>query len=593
MNKIEYFWPTLKRLLSYGTSYRKPLLLAIFILWIAAAAEVIAPMLISYFIDHIVINGYLPLKLVSGLVLIYILLQLLATVLHYFQALLFNQTALGVVQRLRIEVMDVILHQPLNIFDNQPVGKIISRVTNDTEIIKDLYVIVISNVIKSATLIGTMLLAMFSLNWRMALISIAIFPAVLVIMMVYQCYSTPVVRLIRAHLATINDIFNEVIGGMTIIQQFRQQTRLAERIAAISNEHYLARIRMLHLESFLLRPLLNLFSALVLCSLLLLFSFSLPGSVGVGVLYAFINYLSRLHEPLIGLTAQQSIMQQAVVAGERIFDLMDQVQQSYGTDDSLLTGGSIQMNNVTFAYHSDKKVLSNISFFVPSRGFIALAGHTGSGKSTLANLIMGYYPLLQGEILLDNRPLVALSHRVLRSGVSLVAQDPIILADSFFANIALGRNISEQQAWEVLEVVQLANKVRKLPQELYTQLGEKGNSLSVGEKQLLALARTLVQVPQILILDEATANIDSDTEQAIQHALQLVRQKTTLVVIAHRLSTIIDADNILVLHHGITVEQGKHQQLLAQQGRYYKMYQLQLVGKDLVTSDQEKSVINF
>ncbi|WP_367680393.1 SmdB family multidrug efflux ABC transporter permease/ATP-binding protein [Candidatus Fukatsuia anoeciicola] len=593
MNKIEYFWPTLKRLLSYGASYRKSLLLAVFILWIAAAAEVIAPMLISYFIDHIITNGYLSLKLVIGLVLIYIILQLLATILHYFQTLLFNKTALGVVQRLRIEVMDVTLHQPLNIFDNQPVGQIISRVTNDTEIIKDLYVIVISNIIKSTALIGSMLLAMFSLDWRMALISIAIFPAVLAVMIIYQYYSTPVVRLIRAHLATINDSFNEVIGGMTIIQQFRQQTRFAKRIAVISNEHYLARIRMLHLESFLLRPLLNLFSALVLCSLLLLFSFSLPGSVGVGVFYAFISYLSRLHEPLIGLTAQQSIMQQAVVAGERIFNLMDQVQQSYGTDDSLMTGGSIQMNNVTFAYHSDKKVLSNISFFVPSHGFIALAGHTGSGKSTLANLLMGYYPLLQGEILLDNRPLVKLSHRVLRTGIALVAQDPVILADSFFANIALGRNISEQQVWEVLEVVQLAHKVRKLPQKLYAQLGEKGNSLSVGEKQLLALARTLVQVPQILILDEATANIDSDTEQAIQYALQLIRQKTTLVVIAHRLSTIIDADNILVLHHGITVEQGKHQQLLAQQGRYYKMYQLQLVGKDLVTLDHKKSIVNF
>ncbi|AWK15202.1 SmdB family multidrug efflux ABC transporter permease/ATP-binding protein [Candidatus Fukatsuia symbiotica] len=593
MNKVEQFWPTLKRLLSYGASYRKPLLLAVLMLWIAAAAEVTAPVLISYFIDHVVASGHLPLKLVSGLVLAYLLLQLLAATLHYFQTLLFNQAALGVVQRLRIEVMDVALRQPLNAFDNQPVGQIISRVTNDTEIVKDLYVVVVSNVIKSAALIGAMLVAMFSLDWRMALVSIAIFPAVLAVMTVYQHYSTPVVRLVRAHLAAINDSFNEVIGGMTVIQQFRQQTRFAERMAAISGEHYLARMRTLRLEGFLLRPLLNLFSALVLCGLLLLFGFSLPGSVGVGVLYAFINYLSRLHEPLIGLTAQQSIMQQAVVAGERIFGLMDQVQQSYGTDDRLLTGGSIQMNNVTFAYYSDKKVLHDISFDVPSRGFIALAGHTGSGKSTLASLLMGHYPLLQGEILLDNRPLVALSHRVLRAGVAMVAQDPVILADSFFANIALGRDISEQQAWEVLEVVQLAAKVRRLPQELHTQLGEKGNSLSVGEKQLLALARTLVQAPQILILDEATANIDSGTEQAIQHALQLIRQKTTLVVIAHRLSTIVDADNILVLHRGITVEQGKHQQLLAQRGRYYQMYQLQLVGEDLITSDQEKSVINF
>ncbi|HEJ7121176.1 ATP-binding cassette subfamily B multidrug efflux pump [Serratia marcescens] len=589
MNKVQKLWPTLKRLLAYGSPYRKPLGLAVLMLWIAAAAEVAGPILVSYFIDNYVAKGQLPLTLVGGLAAAYILLELLAAALHYFQALLFNQAAVGVVQRLRTDVMDAALRQPLSAFDTQPVGQLISRVTNDTEVIKDLYVMVVSTVLKSAALIGTMLVAMFSLDWRMALVAVCIFPAVFVVMGIYQYYSTPIVRRVRSYLADINDGFNEVINGMGVIQQFRQQVRFGERMSAASQSHYLARMQTLRLDGFLLRPLLSLFSALVLCGLLMLFGFSGEGVIGVGVLYAFINYLGRLNEPLIELTSQQSILQQAVVAGERIFELMDRSQQSYGIDDRPLAGGRIDITDLSFAYRADKKVLQHISLAVPSRGFVALVGHTGSGKSTLANLLMGYYPVSEGEVRLDGRPISSLSHRTLRQGVAMVQQDPVVIADSVLANVTLGRNIEEDAVWRALETVQLADLVRGFPQGIHTRLGEQGNNLSVGQKQLLAMARVLVQAPQILILDEATANIDSGTEQAIQRALRAIREHTTLVVIAHRLSTIVDADSILVLHRGQAVEQGNHQQLLAQQGRYYQMYQLQLAGEQLAEAVREES----
>ncbi|BEO17017.1 multidrug ABC transporter permease/ATP-binding protein [Serratia marcescens] len=589
MNKVQKLWPTLKRLLAYGSPYRKPLGLAVLMLWIAAAAEVAGPILVSYFIDNYVAKGQLPLMIVGGLAAAYILLELLAAALHYFQALLFNQAAVGVVQRLRTDVMDAALRQPLSAFDTQPVGQLISRVTNDTEVIKDLYVMVVSTVLKSAALIGAMLVAMFSLDWRMALVAICIFPAVFVVMGIYQYYSTPIVRRVRSYLADINDGFNEVINGMGVIQQFRQQVRFGERMSAASQSHYLARMQTLRLDGFLLRPLLSLFSALVLCGLLMLFGFSGEGVIGVGVLYAFINYLGRLNEPLIELTSQQSILQQAVVAGERIFELMDRSQQSYGADDSPLAGGRIDITDLSFAYRADKKVLQHISLSVPSRGFVALVGHTGSGKSTLANLLMGYYPVSEGEVRLDGRPISSLSHRTLRQGVAMVQQDPVVIADSVLANVTLGRNIEEDTVWRALETVQLADLVRGFPQGIHTRLGEQGNNLSVGQKQLLAMARVLVQAPQILILDEATANIDSGTEQAIQRALRAIREHTTLVVIAHRLSTIVDADSILVLHRGQAVEQGNHQQLLAQQGRYYQMYQLQLAGEQLAEAVREES----
>ncbi|HBC7343015.1 TPA: SmdB family multidrug efflux ABC transporter permease/ATP-binding protein [Citrobacter koseri] len=590
MRSFGQLWPTLKRLLAYGSPWRKPLAIAVVMLWIAAAAEVSGPLLISYFIDNMVAKSHLPLGMVAGLVAAYIGLQFLAAGLHYAQSLLFNQAAVGVVQQLRTDVMDAALRQPLSAFDTQPVGQLISRVTNDTEVIRDLYVTVVATVLRSAALIGAMLVAMFSLDWRMALVAMAIFPAVLVVMVIYQRYSTPIVRRVRAYLADINDGFNEVINGMSVIQQFRQQARFGERMGEASRSHYMARMQTLRLDGFLLRPLLSLFSALILCGLLMLFSFTSRGTIEVGVLYAFISYLGRLNEPLIELTTQQSMLQQAAVAGERVFELMDGPRQDYGRDERPLQSGRIDVDDVSFAYRDDNLVLQNITLSVPSRSFVALVGHTGSGKSTLASLLMGYYPLIQGDIRLDGRSLSTLSHGVLRQGVAMVQQDPVVMADTFLANVTLGRDISEEQVWQALETVQLAELARSLSEGIHTRLGEQGNNLSVGQKQLLALARVLVDTPQVLILDEATASIDSGTEQAIQQALAAVREHTTLVVIAHRLSTIVDADTILVLHRGQAVERGTHQQLLEAQGRYWQMYQLQLAGEELAASAREESL---
>lgn len=591
MRNSAHLWPTLKRLLGYSSPWRKPLTIAVVMLWVAAIAEVSGPLLISYFIDNMVAKNSLPLKLVAGLAAAYIGLQLLAASLHYVQSILFNQAAVGVVQKLRTDVMDAALRQPLSEFDVQPVGQVISRVTNDTEVIRDLYVTVVATVLRSAALIGAMLVAMFSLNWRMALVAIAIFPAVLIVMVIYQRFSTPIVRRLRAYLADINDGFNEVINGMSVIQQFRQQARFGERMGEVSRSHYMARMQTLRLDGFLLRPLLSLFSALILCGLLMVFGFTSVGTIEVGVLYAFISYLGRLNEPLIELTTQQSILQQAVVAGERVFELMDRPRQTYGSDDRPLQSGAIRFDNVSFAYRDDRLVLKDITLDVPSRSFIALVGHTGSGKSTLASLMMGYYPLTKGEILLDGRPLPTLSHNALRKGVAMVQQDPVVMADSFFANVTLGRPFSEEQVWQVLEKVQLAELARGMSDGIHTRLGEQGNNLSVGQKQLLAMARVLIDTPQILILDEATASIDSGTEQAIQQALAAVRKQTTLVVIAHRLSTIVEADTILVLHRGQAVERGTHRELLEAKGRYWQMYQLQLAGEELAASVREEGTL--
>ncbi|EKT53511.1 SmdB family multidrug efflux ABC transporter permease/ATP-binding protein [Providencia sneebia] len=585
MSQKKAIWPALKRLISYGKAYRSTMIIGIIMLWLAAIAEVSGPLLISYFIDNMVAKKQIIMPLTLYMVIGFVLLQIAAALLHYYQKILFNKAAVGIVQTLRTDVMSAALRQPLSAFDNQPVGQIISRVTNDTEVIKDLFVMVVPTVFRSLALVCAMLVAMFALEWRMALIATTMFPAVIIVMVVYQRLSTPIVRRVRTYLADINNGFNEIINGMTVIQQFRQQARFGEKMLQINRDHYNARMKALKLDGLLLRPLLSLISASILCGLLLLFGFDGASTIGVGVLYAFINYLGRLNEPLIELTSQQSMLQQAVVSGERVFELMDSPKQAYGNNEEPLQNGSIDIQNLSFAYRKDKKVLNDINLYVPENNFIALVGHTGSGKSTIANLIMGYYPWQQGQILLDGRPLHSLSHQVLRNGIAMVQQDPVVLAASFFDNVALGREISQEKVWQVLEIVQLAEHVRRLPEGIDSLLGEQGNTLSVGQRQLLAMARVLVVSPKVLILDEATANIDSGTEQAIQKALQVIRQTTTLVVIAHRLSTIVDADQIVVLHRGAIVEKGHHAQLLQQKGRYYQMYQLQQVGNALNLHD--------
>ncbi|QCI17283.1 SmdB family multidrug efflux ABC transporter permease/ATP-binding protein [Buchnera aphidicola (Aphis helianthi)] len=577
MDHLIEFWPILKRLIKYAIPWKKKIILAFCLLISGATSEVLGPILISYFINNILSKHKFYFQSTLIIIAIFIILQILAVFFNYFQSIYFNKIAVRVINKLRNDVMNSAIKQPIYQFDSQPIGQIISKVTNDTEVIKELYDTVAPTLFRSITLIIIILFAMFTLEWHMAIIAIFIIPLVIVIMSIYQYYSTPLLRNVRYYLANINNKFNETINGMNVIQQFRQQNRFKKSIQNSSQLHYLARMRILKLDGFLLRPLLSLISALVLCSFIFSFSYFKNEVFEVGILYAFITYLGRLNEPLISITIQQSILQQAIVAGERIFSLIDSKKQEYGRNKKRFKTGKINIKNLSFSYSENQKnILNNINIDIPSKSFVAFVGHTGSGKSTLANLLMGYYPIKHGEIYLDDKPINSISHCVLRKNILIVQQDPIILADTFFSNIALGRKISEDEIWKILKIVNLFSLVKSMPKGLYSILGEEGNTLSVGQKQLLSIARILVKNPKILILDEATANIDSGTEKLIQKTLSFIKKNTTLIVIAHRLSTIVDADLIIVLDKGNIVEFGKHEKLLKIKGCYSKMYNFQL-----------------
>ncbi|XBC42202.1 MAG: SmdB family multidrug efflux ABC transporter permease/ATP-binding protein [Buchnera aphidicola (Meitanaphis elongallis)] len=576
MKNFKDFWPILKNLLRYGTNYKKNLMLGFTFLLLASIFEVLGPVLVSHFIQTSLIQHYIHFRTLLITIIAYVLLQTISTMLNYFQDVIFNKISIKIIEKLRFNLMSSILALPISVFNQQPIGKLVSCVTNDTETVKELYDTFITTLFRSTVLIIVTLITMFSLEWRMASIAITIFPLVLIITLLYQYYSKPMLKRIRTYVTKIYNIFNEIINGINVIQQFGLEKKFRNSIEKTSNLHYLTRMKILKLDGFLLRPLLNLFSSIILCGLILLFGLYPKGFFKIGTLYAFITYLGRLNEPLITIASQQSILQQSIVAGERIFKLINISKQKYGIDAKKLKTGEIYIKNVNFSYKKNcKNILNNINLHIASKTFIALVGHTGSGKSTLSQLLMGHYPVKNGNIYLDKRDIQSLNKDVLRHGISIVQQDPIILDDSILENITFGTKISESKIWNILKKVHLYKLVKSMPNGLHSFLGENGKILSIGQKQLLSIARILISNPKILILDEATANIDSETDKKIQIILSSIKIYTTLIVITHKLSTIKNADNIIVFHQGKIVEQGKHDHLIKNKQYYWEMYRHQ------------------
>ncbi|MCC6071120.1 ABC transporter ATP-binding protein [Massilia sp. GCM10020059] len=557
---------------------------ATFWLVIAAALEVTGPILGKALIDEHLLPRELDVPRMALLLGGFLVTGWIATGLRYLQLVRLSGMAMRSVQRLREWVFAHVLRLPMSFFDRAITGQLISRVTNDTEAVKTLYIQVLFVMLDSSIVLAGTIIAMAWLDWRLMLIVLALLPAVLGIVWLYQRLSAPAVTRARALRSDINGQMAETIGGMSVLQANNAEERFAMRFAATNHEHYKARVAELRANAFLLRPALDLLNVVLLAVVIFSFGQREMNAVEVGILYAFISYIARVVEPLIQITMQFSGLQQAVVASARVKALLDEP----GAPEHAIGRGStpaqpqaagapaVKIAHLTFGYAPGQPVLHDLSLEIGHGAFIGIVGHTGSGKSTLLSLMLRYYPSPHGSIEINGQALDSIDNERFRAEVGLVPQDPFLLAASARENIDMGRGLTQQDIETAARAAHAHDFITALEQGYDTSLGEAGGRLSTGQKQLIAIARALAGKPRILLLDEATSHIDSQTEQIVQAALNELRGQVTIIAIAHRLSTIRDADRIVVLNHGRIAESGDHEALMRiDGGLYQRLYLLQ------------------
>ena len=546
---------------------------------VAALLESLGPLLGKYFIDQYL----LPRKLVlwdMGLLLAGIVVAgSVASVVRYLQLTRLAGVAMRSVRRLREEVYGHVLRLPMTFFDKAITGQLVSRVTNDTEQVKSLYVQVLFVILDSSIVVLGALVAMAWLDWRLMLIVLTLVPAVVVIVWFYQRWSAPAVARARQKRSDINAQMSESIAGMAVLQASNAQQRFRSRCDHTNDQHLGSRMAEMRVNAWLLRPMLDFINVVLLAVVIYTFGQRSLGALEIGILYAFVSYIGRVVDPLIQITLQFGQLQQAIVASARVDALLQESRPAAKTGSERITQGAIHISQLRFGYDPANPVLHDLSLDIPAGGFYGLVGHTGSGKSTLLSLLLRFYQAQSGRIALDGIALSQFSDEQFRADVGLVPQDPFLLASTVRDNIAMGRALGQEAIEAAARAAHCHDFILQLEQGYDTQLGEGGARLSVGQKQLIAIARALAGQPRILFLDEATAHIDSETEQIVQVALSELRGRVTVVAIAHRLSTIRAADSIVVLNHGRIHEQGTHDALMAvDQGIYQRLYLLQQLG---------------
>ena len=500
-------------------------------------------------------------------------------VLNYIQAYILQLTGQRIVFDIRQELFTHLQRLALAFFDGNPVGRIVTRLTNDTQNLHEMYTAVLVNLFKDIFMILGIIIVMFRMDVRLAAVSLATLPLIVAITAVFRIKARAAYRETRVRLARINANFAENISGMRLVQIFRQERRKYREFDEVNSSHYRASMRELKVFA-VFRPSIELVYSLAVATLIWVGGGQvLRGAVDFGVLYAFINYLELFFRPINDLTEKYNIMQASMASAERIFLILDEQPAIAEIDSPRPMGevkGHIEFRNVWFAYVGEDWVLRDVSFTVEPGQTVAFVGATGAGKSTIMNLLSRFYDIQKGQILIDGQDIRSLSTAELRRNVGLVMQDVFMFSGTIGENIRLNNpNIDMDRVESVARHVNAHHFIDALPKKYEEPVTERGSTLSAGQRQLLAFARALAYDPAILILDEATANIDTETEMLIQDALPKLLKGRTSLVVAHRLSTIQDADTIIVLHRGKIREQGTHQELLAQKGLYHNLFLLQ------------------
>ena len=571
----------MKRLLTYMWRYKWLTALALAFTFLTSLLLTAIPLAARWYIDHLVdpTEAGSPVMTAFQFLILYYGLFIGRVLATYLSQLTFARVSNSIVRDIRLDIFKNLQRLGMSFYDQTAAGSIVSRVTNDTQAVADMFSTVFSSLVSSFLLFLVTLVTMFSLDWHLTIWILPFLPIIWFSIRLYRKLSNRLVKMTRQKLSDINVKLSESIEGMRIVQAFRQEKRLTDEFEQINGEHLDYANRSVDVNSLFLRPAMTLLQALAYAVILTFFGLNWQSSgFTAGLIYAFIQYVNQLFQPLIDVTQNFATLQTSTISAGRVFEMMDRDDYEPKQAGSLkeIERGDIRFDHVYFSYDGKRDVLKDISFEVKNGQTIAFVGHTGSGKSSIINLFMRFYEFDRGQILIDGQDIKDYSQEALRRSIGLVLQEPFLYHGTIASNIRMYHDeLTDQEIRQAAAFVDVADFIESLPGGYDHPVTERGSTLSTGQRQLLAFARTIAAQPKILILDEATANIDQETEEMIQNSLKKMRQGRTTIAIAHRLSTIQDADCIYVLDKGKIIESGNHDQLIALGGTYKKMYDLQ------------------
>ena len=572
----------LRRLLVYLRPYWAPVLASFLLIVAMAGLDLVGPYLTKIAIDRYIRQGN-----ASGLdtiALLYLGSLLLAFVVRFGQVFILQMTGQKVMMDLRREIYAHLQRLHVGFFDQNPVGRLMTRVTTDVDAVNELFTSGVVTVFGDLFTLFGIMGVMVAMNWKLALVTFSVIPLFFVVTNWFRAGSRATFREVRKWVARINAFLQENITGMPVVQLFRREERNREAFAAINRQHTDANLAQIFYYA-VFYPAIELLAALATALIILYGGWRvIAGTLTLGALVAFIQYSERFWRPISDLSEKFNILQAAMASSERIFTLLDTEPKVVAPDKPVhleKVRGRVGFENVTFGYQPGTPVLQDIDFTVEPGKSVALVGATGAGKTSIISLLTRFYDVDQGRVTLDGVDVRALEPAQLRSSLALVLQDVHLFSGTIASNIRLGSAIPDERVKEAARAVHAHRFIEALPEGYATEVRERGATLSVGQKQLLSFARALAHDPRVLILDEATSSVDTETEGLIQDALRVLLQGRTAIVIAHRLSTIQHVDEILVLHKGRVRERGTHQELLAQRGLYWRLYQLQYKDQEL------------
>ena len=587
-----YDFGMLKRMFMYTRPYKHLMFAGVILIISASFLQLIGPYITKLAIDdYIKVGNY---KGLYTIVMLYFGVLGLTFLIQYAQVYVTQYLGQKLMYDLRSEIFNHIQKLSLSFFDKNPVGRLMTRVTSDVESLNQMFTQGVVSIFGDLFLLSGIIIVMMALNLKLALWTFSVIPVLFIITFIFKRKVREAFRNVRKWLAQINTYLQENITGMSIVQIFNRQQRNYEEFTKINQKHTDAYVRMVFYYA-IFYPAIELVSAVALAIVIwqggLL---KMEDMVTYGAMVAFIQYAQMFFMPISDLSEKYNILQGAIAAAERIFKLLDTPPRITSIDQPVErpnASGKIRFDHVWFAYNEDDYVLKDINFTIEPGESVAIVGHTGAGKTSLINLLGRQYEIQKGNIYLDEVDIKSYDLRQLRTNMALVLQDVFLFSGTILDNVRLGNSkITEQQVVDACKKVNAHAFIEKLPQMYHTVLNERGASLSMGQRQLLSFARAIVVQPQILILDEATSNIDTETEILIQQALDYMMHGRTSIIIAHRLSTIKHVDRILVFHKGHLKEMGAHQELMQNKGLYFQLYQLQYKEQDLSLGIQADSV---